>query len=225
MQDSSRDVRGALGARARRLSRFAPLPRGRPATLARWALAGALFLAAGVLAAHPAVASGEPTLATVVSARDLALGATLRPPDVEVVQMPVSLRPEGALDNPADVNGRTLIGLARRGEPLTDARLVGPRSRPPGTVTVPVRLADPRIAQLLHAGTRVDVVTLGTTERENQLPASAATVLTVLGRQGASRDGPVPDGEGPLVLLAVPGESAARLAAISLAQPVTVTLR
>ncbi|PXY17906.1 SAF domain-containing protein [Prauserella endophytica] len=205
-----------------RLPAFA---RGHPATLIRRALAAVLFLLAAALAARPATADGDAGGPVLVAARDLPLGTTLRPADVRVVQMPDSLRPAGALADAARIAGKRLMGVARAGEPLTDARLVGAHSTPPGTATVPVRLADAGVAQLLRPGTRVDVVTLGAAEQHEKVLASGATVLTVLTEASRPRDGPLGEDEAPLVLLAAPTAVAAHLAAVSLGQPVTVTLR
>ncbi|MBK1785494.1 RcpC/CpaB family pilus assembly protein [Prauserella cavernicola] len=207
------------------LHRLRPLLRGHPATLVRRALAAALFVLAVALAARPAAAGGESGGPLLVTARDLPLGSTLRPADVRTAHVPDSLRPDGALTDPAQVNGKQLMGVARSGEPLTDARLIGERSAPPGTATVPVRLADSGVAGLLQPGTRVDVVTVGAAEQAEKVLASNATVLTVAGEQAWQRDGPLGSDEAPLVLLAAPEDVAAHLAAVSLGQPVTVTLR
>ncbi|PRX50049.1 Flp pilus assembly protein CpaB [Prauserella shujinwangii] len=199
--------------------RLPPPLRGRPLTLLRRAFAAALFVLAAVLAVRPG--GGEPSAPMLVSARDLPLGTTLGPSDVRVVQVPESVRPAGVLTGPAAAQGRVLAGLARAGEPITDVRLVGARSTPPGTATVPVRLADPGVTGLLRPGTRVDVVALGDSGRADGVLAIGATVLAVLGEQ--ARDGP--GGEGPLVLVAAPQETASELAAATLGREVTVTLR
>ncbi|MEU3274813.1 RcpC/CpaB family pilus assembly protein [Saccharomonospora sp. NPDC006951] len=210
--------------------RLAARLRGNSATRARRVLAAGLFIGAGVLAVQPAVAGdlsvqAESETSLLVTTRDLPLGTTLHASDVKSVAVPESLRPAGALDNPASVDGRTLAGLARAGEPLTDARLLGPSTNPPGTVTVPVQLADAAIARLLRTGSAVDVVALGSGSQTANPVATDAKVLTVLSPPGKARDGPGDSEAEPLVLLAVPEEAAPELAAVSLAQPVTVTLR
>ncbi len=198
-------------------------------TLVRWALSVALLVLATVLAVHPAATGAEPTLPTLVAARDLPLGTSLAADDVRVADVPESLRPGGAIRAPDKALGRPLAGAVRAGEFLTDARLVGARPTAPGTATVPVRLADPGIAGLLHAGTRVSVVTAAADDSDPQLiddDAGTATVLAVLPAADDPRGGlrPGPDG-GPLVLLSVPVASATTLASASLGQAVTVTLR
>ncbi|MFC4002891.1 SAF domain-containing protein [Prauserella oleivorans] len=199
--------------------------RTRPATLIRRALAVGLFLLAAALAAHPATADGERGEPALVFARDLPLGAPLGPDDVRRVDLPAAHRPAGTLSDPALVAGRRLVGVARAGEPVTDTRLAGPHLAPPGTVTVPVRLAEPDVTPLLHPGIRVDVVSLTAAEQRGQVLADDVSVLSVITSPGSSRDGPPGVDGGPLVLLAVRTGLASDLAAVSLAQPVTVTLR
>jgi len=117
----------------------------------------------------------------------------------------------------------------RSGEPVTDARLVGPGLTaglgPRESSAVPVRLADPESAALVRAGDRVDV--LGTpVEADGAAGAQAAEavevaagvrVLAVLrGRDGT--DGVV------LVVAAAPAASR-RLAGAAARHRLTVAVR
>lgn len=206
-------------------NRFRPRAHGHPGTLVRRGLAVVLFLLAAALAAFPASAGGEPTSPMLVAARDLPLGTTLRASDVKVIRVPDHLRPSGVLTAPGDATGQELVGVARSGEPLTDARVAGPRTNPPGTATVPIRLADAGVARLLRPGLRVDVITVGSDESGEEVLASGVRVLTVVDPPAPAREGPGGDRDGPLVLLAVQAADAASLAAASLGQPVTITLR
>lgn len=187
----------------------------------RKTLAALLALTAIALALGPVLfppgPRGEPTL---VAARDLSAGTLLTPADTKVIHIPAELRPAGALSEQSAE--RMLAGAARVGEPLTDVRLVSPSHGPPGTSTVPIRLADPGVAELLHPGTRVDVVAADP-HQQRQL-ASAVTVVTVVTSAGENKPRPSA-ASGPLVLLAVPSEAAAPLASAALDRPVTVTLR
>jgi pilus assembly protein CpaB len=206
--------------------------RGWPRALAlRRVVAGVLVLLAAALAIRPPPqAHGEPTVPMLVAARDLAAGSLLRPADVRVVRAPESLRPPAALTAAEQASGRVLAGVASRGEPVTRARLVGrDNSRlatgDPDAVAVPVRLADPEVAALLSPGARVDVVTVAPEGGSDAvLLAADATVVTVRADEsaGTAQPGVRP---GRLVVIAVPRESAARLASVSLGQPVAVTLR
>lgn len=213
-----------------RLRQF-PSARGWPRALTlRRVVAGILVLLAAVFAVRPPPqARGEPTAPMLVATRDLAPGSTLHSADVRLVRAPESLRPPTALTATEQVTGRVLAGAASRGEPVTRARLVGPENShlatgDPDAVAVPVRLADPEVAALLTPGARVDVVTSAPEGGSGAvLLAADATVVTVRAneRPDAVQPGAQP---GRLVVIAVPRESATRLASVSLEQPVAVTL-
>lgn len=206
--------------------------RGWPRALAlRRVIAGLLVVLAVALAVRPPPqARGEPTVPMLVAARDLAPGSSLGPADVRVVRAPESLRPPAALTTAGQVRGRVLAGAASRGEPVTRARLVGTENSrlltgDADAVAVPVRLADPEVAALLTPGAHVDVVTAAPEGGSRAvLLASDATVVTV---RADDSEGAVQTGAGPgrLVVIAVPRDSAARLASVSLEKPVAVTLR
>jgi Flp pilus assembly protein CpaB len=196
--------------------------------LIRRILATALLLTAGVLAVRPAAAESGPSSPAVVSARGIPAGSILGPADVQLIQLPDSVRPEGALSTVEAAEGHLLAGAARPGEPITDARLVGPSTVVPGSgdagkSIVPVRLSDAGVAGLLHAGMHVDVVAAAT-DGGRQVLASMAVVVAVVAQEtepgygSASKDG-------PLVLLELPADSATQVAAMSLERAVAVTLR
>jgi Flp pilus assembly protein CpaB len=119
-----------------------------------------------------------------------------------------------------------LAAPVRAGEAVTDVRVVGPRlwSRvPAGQVAAPVRLADLAVATLLRAGDRVDVLAAGDDgggEPAVQVVAEDALVLTAPAPDG---DQPTGDGSG-LLVLAVPPETAHRLAGAAASATLTVTL-
>lgn len=159
----------------------------------------ALLAAAGVL--WP---TADPPQA-VVTARDVAAGVPLTEADLRLVAMP-SARPDGVLDSVQTAVGRALASAARAGEPLTDFRLV---TADPEAVSVAVRLADAGVADLLRPGSRVDVI------------GPAAEVLAENATVVAVREAK-PD---RLVVITLARRSATRVAAVSLEQPVAVTLR
>ncbi|WP_318306146.1 SAF domain-containing protein [Amycolatopsis solani] len=205
------------------LARFHPPDlsrlRGRRTRLIRRWLAACLVLAAALLFVHPGSARGAPTDPTVVAAHDLPAGASLRAADVRLADLPGDARPSGALSSLDLVDGRSLAGAVRAGEPLTDVRLAAiPAPGDPGTATVPVRLADAAVAELLTPGSRVDVVAAPEAGVPASVLAGGATVVAI-GHQEPSA------AKGPLVLLRLPEAIATRVAAISLERPVTVTLR
>ncbi|MBW0117160.1 SAF domain-containing protein [Pseudonocardia abyssalis] len=188
---------------------LAPLgaPGWRRTALLRRGAAGLLTVLAVALALAPQ-ARGTPV---VVAVADLAAGSTLDAGALVVREWPAELVPAGAVRAVDDAVGRVLVGAARTGEPLTDARLTRGSPLPGDAAAVPVRLADPDIAPLLVAGRRVDVVTLGERAGDPLVLASDAEVVTVL--------------PGPLVLVAMPRALATRVAAAALSDQIAVTLR
>ena len=141
------------------------------------------------------------------ASRDLPIGATLTATDVGTVRLIAP--PDGAL-TPARAVGTVLSGPVRRGEVLTDARLVpagGPRPGA-GRIAVPIRPADPGTVDLLSAGMHVAVLSVDDDGRATVL-AVDAVVLSI----------PPPPKSEPgrrLVVLAVPPATADRVTAISL---------
>ncbi|WP_410596722.1 SAF domain-containing protein [Amycolatopsis sp. lyj-23] len=181
----------------------------------RWLAVGLLALG-GLLLVHPGSARGAPT---VLAAHDLPSGATLRAADVRLAELPGEARPAGVLSTLDAVDGRLLAGAVRAGEPLTDVRLATvPDRGDPGTATVPVRLADVAVADLLQPGRLVDVIAAPEPGAPASVLAGGATVVTVGHPEPATA-------KGPLVLLRLPEAIATQVAAISLERPVTVTLR
>lgn len=191
------------------------MPISRRALTARRVLAAALVVLAAVVALTPSVRDG--TTPVLVAARALPAGAALTPADVRVARMPADLVPASALSRPSAVESAVLVAAASAGEPITSTRLLGPEhtrlAAGPGRAAVPLRLADPGVARLLHPGVRVDVVAAD----PHEVVARSAVVLAVHA-DAAARDGPV-------VLLALQGDSATRVASVALERAVGVTLR
>ncbi len=205
------------------------------ARLAGWprrALVVVLLLAAIVLALRPepptaAVAPAPPGVPVVVAGRDLPAGVVLARPDLRTTSLPTIAVPAGAAREPATLLGRTVAGPVRRGEVLTDARIVGPgltAGLGPGEgAAVPVRLADAQAAALVRAGDRVDV--LGAPVDADAAPgwrdavevATGVRVLAVLrGKQ---------DADGVVLVVAAEPAVARRLAGAATRQRLTVTVR
>ncbi|MEU6130884.1 SAF domain-containing protein [Saccharopolyspora sp. NPDC047091] len=199
----------------------APVPRGAGLLLARRVAAVALFALAGVLALLPAPGR---QVRVVVAAHDLSPGRPLDSADLRHRAVPADLVPSGALRDPAAAVGRTLGGAVRDGEPLTDVRLATAADRPPvagaepGQVAVPVRLADPGVADLLRPGLRVDLVTPQERSGPGSVLAEQVPVLAVR-PTGSGAD------QGRLLVVGVPEQRAATVAGASLIHSVTVTLR
>ena len=183
-----------------------------------------MLLGAALALLPPNRTAAPPSSAIVVATRDLPPGAVLSAADVGVRGVPPGLVPSGALVRAGDATGQSLAAAVRAGEPLTDVRLLGPAetrltSGDSDAVAVAVRLADPAVAELLHPGSRVDVVTAGDGQAAAGVLATDATVLMV--RAGPSGTGD----QGRLVVLAVRRDAATGVAAAGLHDPVAVTLR
>jgi Flp pilus assembly protein CpaB len=183
---------------------------GRRARTARRVAALLLLASAGVLAAaQPSPAgSGVPVLA---AARDLPAGATLAPGDLATTAL--AAPPNGALAAGSAAAGRGLSGPVRRGEVLTDVRLLGADGPQPGPgrVAVPIRPDDPGMVDLLSPGMRVAIIGVGS-DGAAQTLTDDAVVLWI----PASDAGAAPAGRGRLVVLAVPTAVADRVAAVAI---------
>ena len=196
-----------------------------PAELLRAAARHRSLLSAGLAAA--AVASALSVLAppaaatvqVVTAARDLPAGTVLGPDDLSATALPAQVVPAGALTAAADVQGRLVAGPVRRGEPLTDVRLLGQGLLPAGAgLAVPVRLAEPATGALVSAGDRVDVLSAA-------MEGSAAADVVAAGLQVLS----VPElgdaaGEGALIVVAASRGTAARLAAAAVSGRLSVAV-
>ena len=190
-----------------------------PTALLRAAARHRVLLAAGLAAASVAAAlqslapAREPQVRVLAAAHDLPAGAVLGGDDVQTVPLPRSVVPAGVLAAAAPVTGRLVAAPLRRGEPLTDVRLVGAGLlaglADDGLVGVPVRLADAEAAALLQPGDVVDVLSASagpTASGPARVAAAAVRVLAVPARGSDT-------GEGALVLLAASPTAGARRAA------------
>jgi hypothetical protein len=146
----------------------------------------------------------------LVAARDLAPGV-LRPGDLTLTEL--TPPPDGALRAP--VPGQVLAAPMRKGEPLTDARLLHSVRLQPGLVAVPVRIADADAARLLSAGSRIGVLAAWA-DRPAHLVADDVTVVSVP---------PSQDDHGALVVLAATPAQAAQLATAQAGGRLSVTLK
>ncbi|GAA2370878.1 SAF domain-containing protein [Nonomuraea africana] len=172
----------------------------------------ALALACGLTVLRP---GPGPTTAVLVAAKDLKPGP-LRPGDLRAVRLPSSAVPDGALHTGAV--GRILASPLRRGEPVTDVRLLGPgllATLPPGTVATPVRIADPDAARLLVPGDSVGVLAAWDGGQAAQTVAERMPVITVPPSQSEA---------GALVVLAASPDQARMLAAAQAGGHLSVTI-
>lgn len=215
----------------------------RTGTIARWTAATVLLALAAVLLSSGSSGAAGPTTAVLVAAHDLAPGVAMRAGDVRVVRLPAADVPAGALRPGARTLGQRLSAPARRGEPLTDVRLMGPAlirasGFGPDVVATPVRIADPGVLALLRAGDRVDVLAVrtdaATTDATGSQPTNAhrspeenaahvvatdVVVLTVPAPAATTAE------DGALVVLATTHAVAGQLAAESVRARLSLTVR
>ena len=130
---------------------------------ARRIAAGALVILAAVVALR-SDPQGDRT-EIVVATRDLASGVELTADDVRLENRTAATVPDGSQSDVGAVVGATLAGPARRGEVLTDVRVLGPRLAEsvagPDARIVPLPLADSALLDLVRPGDVVDVLAAG----------------------------------------------------------------
>jgi Flp pilus assembly protein CpaB len=199
----------------------------------RRVLVAILLLAAVLMAVRPprtavTVAPDAPTAQVVVATRDLAAGTVLAAADLRTVPMPVAVLPAGVARRSAGLVGQLAAGPIRRGEAMTDARVVGPGLAaglgPGEPAAVPVRLADPEAAALVRAGDRVDVLGTPVLPDGTQVAggdaievAAGVRVLAVLGSKDAA--------DGVVLIVAATQQTARRLAGAAARHRLSVSVR
>jgi pilus assembly protein CpaB len=184
------------------------------------------LLVAGLLAASvafgiQAVSPPPPrTESVLVAAKDLAGGTRLSPDDVRLRGLAPASLPDGALRTRDLAAGRTLGAPVRKGEILTDVRLVGRSlldSYGDAFVAAPVRIADAASVRLVEPGDIVDVLAAGSGAEGSatgraRVVAAAVPVVTIPPAGGSSLGG-ADVGQGALVVVVSTSETAAQLAA------------
>jgi Flp pilus assembly protein CpaB len=158
----------------------------------------------------------------VVAARDLSPGIELTATDVRLEKRSTATLPDGSQATVDDVVGETLAGPARRGEVLTDVRLLGPRlaqsAAGPDARIVPLHLADTALLDVVRPGDVVDVLAAADDDVDPRVVATDAIVVLVSEKPkgaGAASD--------RVVLVALPALAANDVAGATLMQAVTLT--
>ncbi|MCH1865284.1 RcpC/CpaB family pilus assembly protein [Nocardioides sp. CFH 31398] len=178
----------------------------RRSVLRRRRLLLALCLAVAVAAGlHATMPPPPPRVLVMTAASDLAAGSVVTPDDLVATGFTPGSVPDGLADDPV---GRVLAAPLRRGEPVTDARLVAPSLLEdyPGLVAVPVRLPDAGAAGLLRAGDLIDLVAADPQGSTATTVATDAAVLAVPSADPAESGSGGSGGSAPpgrLVVLAV----------------------
>lgn len=199
--------------------------------LARRVAAGGLVVLAGIAALRSNPAGDYAQV--VVADHDLRPGAALTAADVRLEKRLASTVPDGARADVGAVVGSTLAGPARRGEVLTDVRLLGSRlaeaaigpKAGPGARIVPLHLADGALIDLVRVGDVVDVLAAPAASAPENAHAAPKVVATdaVVVLVSAKEKLQAADGD-RVVLVALPARVANTVAGSALGQTVTLTL-
>jgi pilus assembly protein CpaB len=200
----------------------------RAAAWHRRLLTAGLLAAAVAFAIQSATPDAPPGLRVLVAAHDLSGGTRIAASDVAVHELPRTSLPAGALRRVDELAGRSLVGPVRRGEVITDVRLVGRsylEAYGDSLVAAPVRVADAASVRLLRAGDVVDILAADADATEAaRLVASAVQVMTVPAVPRDALGVNDPSG-GALVVVVTTDETAARLAAAGASQRLSIVLR
>ena len=219
MGDSLKSLNPSLPARISQWLR----PDWSRTVLARRIAAAGLVVLAGVAALRPNP-DGE-RAQVVVAARDLSPGAALTADDLRLEKRLTPTIPDGSQFDIDTIVGSTLAGPTRRGEVLTDVRLLGRRlaesAAGPDARIVPVHPVDGAVADLVRPGDVVDVVAASETSSQStaKVVATGAIVVLVSAKQKAQAAT-----SERVVLVALPAASANAVAGAALTQTVTLTL-
>jgi Flp pilus assembly protein CpaB len=189
---------------------------------ARRLAAGLLVVLAGVAALRPDARDVQREVA--IAARDLSPGTPLTADDVRMENRSAATLPDGAHTDLAII-GSTLAGPARRGEVLTDARVLGPRlaglSAGRDARVVPLHLADAAVLDLIRTGDVVDILGAPSADANARPRVIATNAVVVLVSATAKTIGSSND---RVVLVALPVSAAHALAGATLVQTVTLTI-
>jgi pilus assembly protein CpaB len=210
----------------------------------RLLMIGGLALAIGLLVAFAVYnrlrtsaggGSNERSVAVVVAARDIPVGAKLEAPDVALITIPISAVPPGAYGDPKRVVKRGVILPLSKGEFILSSKLAAleagaglPSMIPQGMRAVSVRVNDVvSVAGFVQPGSRVDVLATGnqgngndrqtTTVLENVLVLAVGKNLD----QNTAAEGPA----APVITLAVSPDDAQKLALVSQEGRIQLSLR
>ncbi|GAA4810945.1 SAF domain-containing protein [Tomitella cavernea] len=244
--------------------RAGPFQRARAAWAPGWPRAVALRrCAAAVLAVTAVVLAvrGDPAsdeVDVVIAAHDLSPGSEITAADLAVVRRASRAVPRGALSAADAALERIIAAPVRAGEALTDVRLLGePLARAAAGVQdarlVTVRLADPALAEVVHAGDLVDIIAAPPDDQAQTTELTGADNVDTGGGAAPGRSGDLPpvsprrddspltmataapvvlvppaadsrSRRGRILLVALPAQQAARVASASMTRAMTVTM-
>jgi Flp pilus assembly protein CpaB len=181
----------------------------------------AMILGVSALRPHPPASTR-----VWVAARDLSGGAALGPGDLRSELLPRADVPNDALPAAREPIGVVLGAPVRRGEPLTDVRMLSVNllaaSGAPDDLAVPVRVTDgPSAVVLVKAGELITVIASG--DQGTGVAGPARTVVEDV--RVLAVPGHLTDDDSGLIIVAATPRQAAALARISVADRISVAVR
>lgn len=189
--------------------------------VARRVVAGLLVVLAAVAAFRSD--PDEQRHEALVAARDIGPGVELTEEDVRVDLVASTSLPDGFLSELDVVLGDVPAGPIRRGEVITDVRVLDSRlaevAAGPDARIVPLHLTDPALLDLVRAGDVVDVLAAPSDGAiRPQVVASGAVVVMVSPKPKSPSSG-----DDRVILVALPADTANAVAAATLTDAVTLT--
>lgn len=190
--------------------------------MARRVAAAGLVVLAGIAAIRSNPEGDH--VEVVVAARDIAPATALTTDDISLQSRLAATVPDGASADLSAVLGATLAGPVRRGEVLTDVRLLGRRlagaTAGPDARIVGLHPADHALIELVRPGDVVDVVAAPSSDphADPRIVATGGIVVLVSDKRNGTNDDRV-------VLVALPAAAANAVAGAALVQAVTLILR
>lgn len=206
-------------------------PGWRRTSLLRKAAALMLFAVAIASLVHARTTQVQPV---VVFARQVDAGAVITAEDLTTAPIPERFLPEDARPEPeniADIEGMIVTSTMSRGEVLSFSKVLSDPQNSPVVITntennkdsllnlVPLHLAHPELAELLHPGDIVDVVIATDEGQAAQIIAAGGRVVLV--DRSSDKGG---SHVSPKVLLSLPADQARDVATASLGTPLAVVI-
>lgn len=206
-------------------------PGWRRTSLLRKAAALMLFAVAIASLVHARTTQVQPV---VVFARQVDAGAVITAEDLTTAPIPERFLPEDARPEPeniADIEGMIATSTMSRGEVLSFSKVLSDPQNSPVVITntennkdsllnlVPLHLAHPELAELLHPGDIVDVVIATDEGQAAQIIAAGGRVVLV--DRSSDKGG---SHSSPKVLLSLPADQARDVATASLGTPLAVVI-
>ena len=149
------------------------------------------------------LAKRDPTVITLN--HSVSAGETLSAADLAHTPIPKNLVPDKAVRDIAVAEDKVAVAELTRGQVLTEGAFTGEGVTPPGKTSVPLRLSDPAVGELLKTGDTVTVVA-----SDGSIVCDKATVI-------------LPRKE--TVLISLDNDLAPAVASATLNGPVTVVVR